>query len=248
MIDIHCHLLPGVDDGSKSWEMTRAMLRIAAEDGVTHIVCTPHANDTYTYDRPALMALCAQAQEMAGEWPQLLLGCDFHMSVDNILDAIAHPRRYTVGSTPYLLVEFSDFGVPKAVLESVHRLVAAGMRPIITHPERNATLSRAPETVARLIELGCYVQVTASAFTGRFGESVKTVAEQFLKQKLIHFLASDAHNTESRAPRISAGRDAVAKLAGNEIAHALCEENPRAVVEGQPLPWLPTPQPVRARV
>src|SRR4051794_22040261 len=84
MIDVHCHLLPAVDDGSKSWETTRAMLRVAAEDGITHIVCTPHANDEFPYDRPAHLALTAQAQEMAGEWPQLILGCDFHLSFDNI--------------------------------------------------------------------------------------------------------------------------------------------------------------------
>jgi len=239
VIDIHCHLLPAVDDGSKSWETTRAMLRVAAEDGITHIVCTPHANDEYAYDRAAHLALVAQAQEVAGDWPQLILGCDFHLSFDNIQDALAHPRRYTIGSTPYLLVEFSDFAVAPGVLDSIHRLIAAGMQPIITHPERNNYLGRNHDVLRRLVELGCFVQVTASALTGYWGDAVKACAEQLLHQRLVHLLASDAHDAVRRAPRLSAGRDAAQKLAGAEAATALVEANPRAVVEGKPLPWAP---------
>ncbi|MBI2678563.1 MAG: exopolysaccharide biosynthesis protein [Candidatus Koribacter versatilis] len=241
MIDIHCHLLPGVDDGSKSWEMTRAMLRVAAGDGITHIVCTPHANDSYPYDRVEHLGRVAEAQAMAGEWPQLLLGCDFHLSYDNIQDALAHPRRYTVGSTPYLLIEFSDFGVAPGVLESVHRLIGAGMRPIITHPERNATLGKNHEMVLRLVELGCFVQVTASALTGYWGDGVRLSTEQLFKRRLVHVLASDAHDPERRAPRLAAARDAAAKLTDGATAMALVEDNPRAVIEGRPLPYLPDP-------
>jgi protein-tyrosine phosphatase len=241
VIDVHCHLLPAVDDGAKSWEVTRAMLRVAAEDGITHIVCTPHANDEFAYDRAAHLALTAEAQQVAGEWPHLILGCDFHLSFENIQDALAHPRRYTVGSTPYLLVEFSDFGVAPGVLESIHRLIAAGMQPILTHPERNSYLGRNHDTIRRLVELGCFVQVTASAFTGYWGEAVRQCAEQLLRKRLVHLLASDAHDHSHRPPRLSAGRDAVRKLAGEEIAMALVEHNPRAVVEGTPLPWLPKP-------
>jgi protein-tyrosine phosphatase len=246
MVDIHCHLLPGVDDGSKSWEMTRAMIRVAAEDGITHIVCTPHANDNYVYDRAEHLGRVAEAQAMAGEWPQLLLGCDFHLSYDNIQDALAHPRRYTIGSTPYLLIEFSDFGVPPGVLESVHRLVAAGMNPIVTHPERNATLARNHDMVLRLVQLGCLVQVTASALTGYWGDGVRLIAQQLFEKNLVHLLASDAHDPERRAPRLSAARDAAAKLVGEAAANALVDGNPRAVIEGRPLVWMPQPAPVRA--
>lgn len=246
MIDVHCHLLPGVDDGAQSWEVTRAMLAVAAEDGITHIVCTPHANDEFAYDRAAHLALTAEAQRIAGEWPQLILGCDFHLSFDNIQDALAHPRRYTVGSTPYLLVEFSDFGVAPGVLESIHRLIAAGMQPILTHPERNNYLSRSHDVVRRLVELGCFVQVTASSFTGYWGDTARQCAEQLLQKRLVHLLASDAHDPVRRPPRLSAGRDALRKLAGEEAAAALVEANPRAVVEGKTLPWVPKPVSARA--
>lgn len=241
MVDIHCHLLPGIDDGAKSWEMTREMLRIAADDGITHIVCSPHANDEFPYDRPGYLGLLAQAQEMAGEWPQLLLGCDFHLSVDNILDALAHPRRYTIASTPYLLIEFSDFGIAPGILESIHRLVAAGMRPIVTHPERNATMLRSPEIVRRLFDLGCFVQVTASSLLGQWGEQAKASALHLLQQRLVHAVASDAHDTKHRPPRLSAARAVVAEVAGEDVAQALVEENPRAVVEGRVMPYLPEP-------
>ena len=246
MVDIHCHLLPAVDDGSKSWEMTRAMLRVAAEDGITHIVCTPHANDEYPYDRAEHLGRLAEAQAMAGEWPQLILGCDFHLSYDNIQDALAHPRRYTIGSSPYLLVEFSDYGVSPGMLDSIHRLVAAGMTPIVTHPERNATLGRNHALVLRLIQLGCFVQVTGSSLTGFWGEGVRQIAEQLLQKKLVHLLASDAHDPERRAPRLSIARDAAAKLVGEAAAQALVGDNPRAVIEAQPLPWLPQPAPTGA--
>ena len=241
MIDIHCHLLPGIDDGPKSWEMTREMLRIAADDGITHIVCSPHANEEFAYDRPGYLGLLAQAQEMAGEWPQLLLGCDFHLSVDNILDALAHPRRYTIGSTPYLLIEFSDFGIAPGILESIHRLIAAGMRPIVTHPERNATLLRSPEIVRRLFDLGCFVQITASSITGQWGEQAKASAVHLLQQKLVHAVASDAHDPKHRPPRLSPARAAVAQIVGEEVAKSLVEDNPRAVVEGRPMPYVPEP-------
>ncbi len=246
MVDIHCHLLPAVDDGSKSWEMTRAMLRVAADDGITHIVCTPHANDTYAYDRVEHLGRVAETQKLAGEWPQLSLGCDFHLSYDNIQDALAHPRRYTIGSTPYLLIEFSDFGVPPGVLDSVHRLIGAGMRPIITHPERNATLSKDHEMVLRLVDLGCFVQITASALTGFWGENVRLGAEQLFRRRLVHVLASDAHDPERRSPRLAAARDAAAKLTDDATAAALVEDNPRAVVEGGVMPYLPDPVRTRA--
>jgi len=247
LIDIHCHLLPAVDDGSKSWEMTRAMMRVAAEDGITHIVCTPHANDNYKYDRVEHLGRVAEAQKLAGEWPQLLLGCDFHLSYDNIQDALAHPRRYTIGSTPYLLIEFSDFGVSPGVLESVHRLVSAGMNPIITHPERNATLGKNHDMVLRLVNLGCLVQVTASALTGYWGEGVKLIAQQLFQKNLVHLLASDAHDPERRAPRLSAAREAATKLVGDFAANALVDDNPRAVIEGRPLTWIPQPAASRAK-
>lgn len=242
MVDIHCHILPEVDDGSRSWEMTREMCRVAAEDGITHIVATPHANDQYAYDRVQHLGALSRLQALAGEWPQFALGCDFHLSYDNITDALAHPRRYVVGNTPYLLVEFSDFGVPPAVLQALHRMVAAGMQPVVTHPERNATLQRAPEIIRGLIEMGCVVQVTASSLTGFWGEAAQRSALALLARDMVHVLASDAHNAQRRAPLLSSGRKAAAAAAGEEVARALVDHNPRAIFQGEPLPYFPPPR------
>ena len=108
MVDIHSHILPEVDDGPKSWDVSIAMCQAAAADGITHMVATPHANDRYQYDRERLQGVLERLQKEAGDAPKLSLGCDFHLSYENIQDALAHPKRYVIGNTRYLLVEFSN--------------------------------------------------------------------------------------------------------------------------------------------
>ena len=115
MVDIHCHILPGIDDGSKSWEMTAEMCRLAVEDGITHIVATPHCNDRYEYNRERFTEMLGQLHDAANGELSFSLGCDFHFSYDNIQDALENPRRYTIGDSQYLLIEFSDFGIPPSV-------------------------------------------------------------------------------------------------------------------------------------
>src|SRR5690349_10806426 len=137
MVDIHCHILPGIDDGSKSWEMTTEMCRVAVADGIKHIVATPHANDRYPYDRIRYTEMLAELHDAARGELAFTLGCDFHFSYDNIQDALEHPHRYTIGETQYILIEFSDYGIPPNVQQGVFALRSHGMVPIITHPERN---------------------------------------------------------------------------------------------------------------
>ncbi len=239
MIDIHTHILPQVDDGAKSWEMAAEMCRVAANDGITHIVATPHANDEYEYDRPALEQALQRLQGVAGEWPTLLLGCDFHFSYDNVQAALGDPGRFAIGRTGYLLVEFSDFAISPAIGAAVHRLRGAGLTPIVTHPERNAILQRTPQHVLQLIGMGCLVQLTASSLTGFWGEPARKTAEWLLQHQAVHLLASDAHDPVRRPPVLSQGRNAAARLRGPEVAKALVEDNPRAVIAGEPLPYCP---------
>jgi hypothetical protein len=132
VVDIHSHILPEVDDGPKSWDVSVAMCRAAAADGITHMVATPHANDRYHYDRDYLQGLLNHLQQLAGDAPQLSLGCDFHLSYDNLQDALAHPTRYVIGKTRYLLVEFSNFSVPQQTAEYFFKLGSIGLVPIIT--------------------------------------------------------------------------------------------------------------------
>jgi protein-tyrosine phosphatase len=245
MIDIHSHILPGLDDGSKSWDMTLDMCRLAIKDGITHIVATPHANDAYVYSRDRVRSLVAELDSKIGDQLAFSIGCDFHLSFENIEDAIAHPQRYTIAAKQYLLVELSDFGIAPQLGDSLFRLQAAGMVPIITHPERNAILQQRLGLLMEWVEAGCLVQVTASAVTGFWGGAPSRVAKWLLEHDAVHVLASDAHDDKQREPNLSRARDAVAKSFGADVARALVLDNPAAIVAGQPLA-VRRPGPMRA--
>jgi len=236
VFDIHSHILPEVDDGPKSWEAAEAMCRMAAADGIEHMVATPHSNDRYFYDREYLSNLLQELQRRIGDRPKLSLGCDFHLSFENMQSALQDPARYRIGNGRYLLVEFSNFSIPAQVDEWFTNMCQAGTTPIITHPERNPILQESPQRVLQWIELGCTVQVTGSIFTGSWGARARQVAEWLLQRKGVHFLATDAHDTERRPPVLSAARRALAKQFGEPIAHALVEANPQAVIKDTPLP------------
>ncbi len=236
MVDIHCHILPGIDDGPSSWELTAEMCRIATLDGITHIVATPHCNDKFSYDRERYTDMLGELSDAANGKLTFSLGCDFHFSYDNIQDALDHPRRYTIGDSQYLLVEFSDFGLAAEIKQGLLFLSSNGMVPIITHPERNQPLLKKPEMVLEFVEQGCLVQVTANAFTGHWGSRSKDMAEWLLKRQAIHAIASDAHDSTRRRPVLSEARRAVTELAGTEVADALFVQNPAAIVEGECLP------------
>ncbi len=241
MVDIHSHILPEVDDGPKSWDVSVAMCRMAAADGITHMVATPHANDRYHYDREYLQGLVARLQELIGDAPKLSLGCDFHLSYDNLQDAIAHPTRYVIDSTRYLLVEFSNYGIPENMGDAFFKLGDCGLTAIITHPERNPILREHPQRVLEWADQGCVVQVTGSALTGFWGDRSRRAALWLLEHQAVHVLATDAHETEKRVPILSRAREAAAQLCGAEIAEALVEGNPRAILNNQPLPYFPRP-------
>ncbi len=241
MFDIHCHILPEVDDGPKSWEVAIEMCRMAAADGITHSVATPHANDRYAYDRSYLQAILLQLQAKVGNSLQLSLGCDFHLSFENLERVLERPRTYTIGDTNYLLVELSNFSVPVQVAECFTRLGDRDLTPILTHPERNPILQQTPQRILEWVEQGCLVQVTASALTGFWGERPEIIARWLLDRSAVHFLATDAHDTKRRVPIMSEARDIVAGIVGTEYAEALVEHNPAAVINGHPIPFCPRP-------
>jgi protein-tyrosine phosphatase len=251
LIDIHCHLLPDVDDGPKSWEDAVEMCRMSSADGITHAVATPHANDRYAYERNYFQELVDELRERVRKASQerndgfprleLSLGCDFHLSFDNIERAIEHPHTYTIGNTNYLLIELSNYSVPARLTDTLFRLGDRGLTPILTHPERNPILQQSPLRVLEWVEHGCLVQVTASALTGFWGERPEIVARWLLDRSAVHILASDAHDTKRRIPNLSAGRAIAEQIVGAEYAAALVEGNPGAIVRGEPIPFAPRP-------
>lgn len=247
MIDIHSHILPEVDDGPRSWDTCVAMCRTAAADGITHIVATPHANDRYHYDREYLNGLVEHLRELVGDTPKISLGCDFHLSYDNVQDALANPARYVIDDTRYLLVEFSNYSIPEQMTDSFRKLWDRGMTVIVTHPERNPILRENPQRIADWAEQGCIIQVTGSALTGSWGERSRRVAQWLLENQAVHVLATDAHDTQKRVPILSTARDAAAAICGEDIAQALVESNPRAIVSNEPLPYFPKPTTTSSR-
>jgi protein-tyrosine phosphatase len=245
MVDIHCHILPALDDGAVDLAVSREMAAMAAADGITHVVATPHSNYRYQFDPDTNRRKRDELRQHIGDSPTLLLGCDFHLSYENLEMARTDATRFTINGLQYLLVEFADSVIPPNMEAVFSEMVSRGIVPVITHPERNPILSRDVESIRRWIDLGCAVQVTAGSYLGRFGKRAHECAFQLLRQKMVHFIASDAHNTTSRPPLLSEARQAVAEDQGEEIAAALSEGNPRAAIDGRPLPWRPEPAPAQ---
>src|SRR6266566_9340196 len=135
------------------------MCRMAATDGITHMVATPHANDRYHYDRQYLQGLVDHLQQLIGDQPKLSQGCDFHLSYENIQDALLNPTRYVIEGTRYLLVEFSNYSVPQQTTDSFLKLGDRGITAVITHPERNPILRESLQRVVEWAEQGCVIQV-----------------------------------------------------------------------------------------
>jgi protein-tyrosine phosphatase len=235
LIDIHSHVLYGLDDGARTVEDSVAMLRMAADHGTTDLVATPHANPNYRFDPQVIAERLAEVAEASGNVPRLHSGCDFHLSFDNIQDAIANPRKFTINHHRYLMVEFSDLLIFNNTAEIFSRLDEAGMTPVITHPERNALLQQRIDQIATWVEAGACVQVTAGSLLGGFGRRAVEFSRALLDRRLVHFLASDAHDCEHRAPRLDLAYAWVKEHYGTEWAEALCVSNPKATLVGDPL-------------
>ena len=239
MVDLHHQLLPKLDDGSPNLETSIAMARIAVADGITHVVVTPHANNMYHFNAERIARRLAELRSaLAAESIPLTLGsgCDFHMSYDNLQDAVAHPHKFTINGGEYLLTELPDHGLSLHLDEAFYELGLAGMRPILTHPERNPTLQRDPRRLVEWMRIGLLTQITANSVTGQMGKPAQRMAHRLLANRWVHFIATDAHNAETRVPRMKAAHDIIAKKYGAAYAHRLCVDNPLAAYENRPLP------------
>jgi len=236
MVDIHHHLLPGLDDGSNSFDTSVAMAKLAAADGITHIVCTPHANAQYRFDPYTNAAKIAELRSrLAAQNIDITLGtgCDFHLSYENVEEAKRSPERFSINGLGYILAEPPDYGIPPALTETFYELQLAGLTPILTHPERNPTFQSEPERLRPWLRGGVLIQLTADSLTGHKGRRAERFSHELLKKRWVHFLASDAHNTTSRPPRMREAHDLVAGRYGASYAHALCVTNPLAVFLGK---------------
>jgi protein-tyrosine phosphatase len=239
MIDLHCHLIPGIDDGPAALEDSLAMARRAAADGITHARTTPHIH-VGRYDNDlAGIAAAAQALQaaIAAEGIGLELSFAAEVRLDyEILPMIEAGRIPFLGSLDgyrVLLLEFPHDRVPVGAEEFVLWLLARKIRPMIAHPERNRDVLRDLARIEPFVRMGCLLQVTADAVSGGFGSRCEARAAELLERGWVAVLASDGHDTGSRPPRMSAGRDAAARLVGAAAARRLTVETPQRILDGR---------------
>jgi len=230
-VDIHSHILYGLDDGAQTLDESLEMLELARSAGTTDIVATPHANARYAFSPELIEQPIAELSARVDV--RIHSRCDFHLQFDNINDAVAHPGKYTINHNAYLLVELPDSTIFSSTDQILLQLLDAGIVPIITHPERNAQLQQRPDDIARWVEAGCYVQVTASSYTGLFGRRVKACADELMTRGLTHFVASDAHDCRFRTPSLGEAYARLAELWGEERIRPLFVDHPKAVLTGQ---------------
>ncbi|WP_263365759.1 tyrosine-protein phosphatase [Edaphobacter bradus] len=239
MIDIHHHLLWGLDDGAATLETSLAMARMAAADGITHVVCSPHSNGQYVYQPAVIDKKIAELQHQINQEGlnlKLGRGCDFHLSYDNIQEAKADPARFSINGLGYLLAEIPDYGLSPSLTEVFYQLQIDGLSPILTHPERNATLQEDASRLVDWLRGGVLIQITAGSVMGRMGKKAERMAHELLAKRWVHFLATDAHNITSRPPKMREVFELVAQQYGPDYAHLLCVSNPLAAFLGKPLP------------
>jgi protein-tyrosine phosphatase len=232
LVDIHSHILSGLDDGAEDLDESIAMLRLAADSGTTDIVATPHANAEFTFAPDLIGQKIAELQEAAGPLPHIHRGCDLHLTLENIEDAIANPSKYAINHLSYLLVEFSDFIIPDTIQETFVRLLDAGLTPIVTHPERNPLLGGRLDQLQSWVENGALVQVTAGSLLGVLGRAAKSVATELMNRNMVHFVASDAHDTRHRTPVLRDAYQYVATAWSPNLAKLLFSTAPHAVITG----------------
>ncbi len=246
MIDLHCHILPGVDDGPASQDESLAMARIAVEDGIHAVVATPHTlNGIYSNPLREVISKVATLQKSLSEnHIDLLLyvGADVHLC-PHLVDRITSGDAPTINDTGnFILLELPSQTIPKkGVKDEIFALKLNGITPIITHPERNAIIQHDPEILYEFISMGALSQVTAMSLTGDFGMRVKHSTEILLKYRLAHIIASDAHSSDNRPPVLSRAVENAAEILGNnEEAERMVTEVPSAIVSGK-MPDIPEP-------
>jgi protein-tyrosine phosphatase len=233
VVDIHSHVLWGMDDGAPTIEVSLEMLRLAAAAGTTDIVATPHSNGEFEYKPDLIAERIQELNERTGGTPRIHRGCDLHLSFDNISTAVEDPSRFSINGLRYVLVECSDLHISGSMSKVLDRLLRVDLVPIITHPERNPILQKETSRVENWVDLGCLVQITAGSLLGTFGKRAEACADKLFSKGLVHVIASDAHDPVHRHPRLDEAFAAVASRYGSGTAKLLFIDNPRRIIEGR---------------
>lgn len=245
MVDIHSHILPQIDDGSHSLSESIEMCRASADDGVAVMVATPHAHDGVhrTHDPDFLRQKVDELNQQLGGKPRIVLGCELRFTHEIVKQICETKTAPTIAGGPYALVEFPHEVVPPRSEHPLLELMSTQITPIIAHPERNMMLISEPGRFYEMVSMGVLGQMDTGSITGQFGKKVQQAARVMLENGLIHFIASDCHNTRNRLPGMSAAVASTAEIVGEEYAHAIAGDNPAAVVDGRPIPTRLSPTP-----
>lgn len=244
MIDVHHHCLPAVDDGPQQMAEAVEMCAMAAEEGIETIVATPHVlrGRWKNTSRRELDARIGELRERTNDTPRLLLGSEYFFSHDVVETLASGHAIVPLAGSRYVLIELAANAVPPMFEQPLYRMQLDGWTPILAHPERNLVFQHHPQLLAEFIGHGAKTQVTLSSLTGDFGPEAKRIAVDLLRNRMVHFVATDAHNMGKRPPRVTAAAAVLRDLAGEVVAEALMSRNPLCVVEKRPLEYDPEPE------
>lgn len=245
MIDLHCHILPGIDDGAKTVSVALEMARASVDNGVTTLACTPHIlPGLYPNTGPQIRKAAQQLQRVLddeGVPLRLVTGADNHITPDFVA-GLRSGRLLSLADTRYALVEPPHHVVPQRLEEFFFDLAAAGYTPVLTHPERLTWIKSHYEVIQRLAHAGSWMQITAGSLTGAFGRSARYWAERMLDEGVVHILASDAHDTRRRPPNMSEGYEFAVKRVGSVEAGHLVLTRPEGILANVQPSNLPMPE------
>jgi protein-tyrosine phosphatase len=248
MFDLHNHCLPGLDDGALDWEESLAMARIAVEDGIEGVVCTPHwARGLFENNRNDILSAVAafKGKLEAHKIPlRVYPGSEILLDFD-LYTAIEAGEILTINdSGRFVLIELTPEVLPLNIDHLFWELQTKQIRPIISHPERNRALWREPERLYKWTEMGVLAQVTAASLLGGFGDTVQGFTQMLLKHRMAHVIATDSHGPGMRPPRLSRAFEAAAKIVGEETASLMVRENPMRIIHGEAVS-VPEPVPLK---
>lgn len=233
MIDIHCHILPGIDDGAATMEDSLAMARAAVKEGITTIIATPHhKNNQFINPKSSILTKVNDLNTVLKQEniPLTILPGQEVRIYGEVLEDYYKEEILTLNHTKYLFIEFPSSSVPRYAERLLYEIQTEGIIPIIVHPERNKELQEKPDLLYQFVKNGALTQVTASSVAGYFGKNVKKFSEQLIEHNLTHFLASDAHNVHNRSYKMMEGLDVVEENFGVDYVY-LFKENGELLLE-----------------
>lgn len=235
-VDIHCHILPEVDDGSESILQTRNMLKIAHNEGIQHIIATPHYKVGYANADPvelnAKLQLVREEAKAVDEDIQVHLGNELFYSND-IIEHLKEKKALTIGDTRYVLVEFPVSESYNTIRAALHNLLINGYLPVLAHIERYKCLYQNYEDIHELLELGVYMQMNMSSIQGNITNGRTRFCRKLIEKGYVHFLSTDSHSDGMRAPRMREGAEIIRKKFGDEVLNQLLKENGLKMLSNQ---------------